>query len=190
MSERERTHQARGRGSSPAHRVRRPDAVSAPAPWRDDPEDWNEAGEGVAHLAAFVREGDRAYLVRDLDGGHLVAVPKRYAVAEPFLPIRRRQAPGARLLRWSAYALFAALCGGLGGILLGVLVTLLAAIQLGRFALRVRRWRLRHRRSNGAMLLPAAAGAERLRLITAWAQGLLAVIVGAALLAFLLWHLL
>ncbi len=128
--------------------------------------------------------------LEDLEDGDLVSVPKHYAVAEPFPVTTGRKAPGARLLRWSAYALLAAVCGGGGGILLGVLVTLVATVQLQRFALRVRRWRRRHRRSDGSSVLPAAASAQRLRLLTAWVQGMLAIVIGGALLALVLWHLL
>ncbi len=150
----------------------------------------------IAHFASFVRQSEEAYVVRDLDAldalgdGDLVSVPKHYAVAEPFPVATGRKAPGARLLRWSAYALLAAVCGGVGGVLLGALVTLVATVQLQRFALRVRRWRRRRRGPDGSPVLPAAASAQRLRLLTAWVQGMLAIVIGVALLALVVWRLL
>jgi hypothetical protein len=150
-----------------------------------------EPGE-VAHFAAFVRQSDDAYEVRDLEGledGDLVLVPKHYAVAEPFPVTNGRKAPGARLLRWSGYALLAAVCSGVGGIVFGALVTLIATVQLQRFSRRVRRWRRQFRRANGSPTLPSAASAERLRLLTAWVQGMFAVVIGALLLALVMWRL-
>jgi hypothetical protein len=205
-SGREMTAQSREHGSQAHHGVqharqlvaRRPDAVPPVAASRQARQG-RRHGEGpgeIAHFAAFVRQSDEAYVVRDLDdlaAGDLVSVPKHYAVAEPFPSTRDQQVPGTRLLRWSTLALLAAVCGGLGGILLGGLVTLVATVQLQRFTLRVRRWRRRYRGADGSPMppvLPAAASAERLRLLTAWVQGMLAIVLGVALLALILWHLL
>jgi hypothetical protein len=211
----ERRPQPHQLGSQRAQHARQPDAqrldAIPPAAVAHHARQRRHRREGrgeIAYSAAFVRQSDTAYVVRDLDtfgdpddlggvhdqgAGDVVVVPKHYAVAEPFPAPRAGQVPGTRLLRWSTRALLAAVCGGLGGILLGGLVTLVATVQLQRFARRVRRWRRRSRGADGNPMppaLPAAASAERLRLLTAWVQGMLAILLGVALLALILWHLL
>jgi hypothetical protein len=140
-------------------------------------------------IVAFTDQRDGAYLVRDLDEGHLLRVPKGHAQPEPF-PLQRRQPQrGALLLRWSKYALIGAVLGGVGGLLLGTLVTLAAMIQLGRFNGRVRRWRHRSHVEQGDPL-PALASSERVRLLAALGQGALAALIGAGICLLLLPHVL
>jgi hypothetical protein len=119
----------------------------------------------------------------------MIKVPKSYAPVEPFPQTSGQHARGARVLRWSGYALLAVGLGGLGGVLLGFLVVLAAGIQLARFSWRVRRWRRGRQGASSIHPLPASASAERLRLLGALGQGLLAVALGS-LLVLLAWHLL
>jgi hypothetical protein len=137
----------------------------------------------------YVRYEDatnRVYLVRALFNDHLIQVPKRYARAMPFPPSRDQHLAGAGLQRWSAYALLAAGLGGLGGILLGSMVAVVAWVRLLGFSQRVRGWRPGAGRPQ---MLPVAASEERLRLLGAVSQGLLAALLGAVVLALIVWHL-
>jgi hypothetical protein len=155
-----------------------------------------ENGASVGpRIVAFTDLRDGAYLVRDLDEGHLLRVPTGSAQPEQF-PLhggqRRQTQRGALLLRVSKYALIGAFLGGVGGVLLGVLVALSAVIQLGRFNRRVRRWRHRSHVEPGEPgdLLPAMASSEWLRLRAALGQGALAALVGAGICLLLLPHVL
>jgi hypothetical protein len=130
------------------------------------------------------------YLVQALSDGHLLQVPKSRAPVEPFPPVSGQRVHGARLLRWSVYALLGVGLGGLGGVLLGVPVVLATSVQLARFARRVRRWRRDRQGAAGIPVLPTAASAERLRLLSAFGQGLLAIALGSLLLGLLAWRLL
>lgn len=126
--------------------------------------------------------------MRSLGDDRVIQVPRSYAAAEPFPLVSGQRAPGARLLRWSRYALLGVGVGGFGGILLGVPVVLAAGVQLARLTRRVRRWRKRRRGLAESPLLPAAASAERLRLLGALGQGVLAIVLGLLLLGLLAWH--
>lgn len=141
------------------------------------------------YQVSYEAAAEQEYLVRTLENGQFLRVPKHYAPSEPFPPERGQPPPGGRLLRWSAYALLLVGLGGLGGVLLGVPVVLAAGVQLAHFSLRVWRWRRRHRAAN-TPVLPAVASAERVRLLSALGQGLLAVVLGSLLLALLAWRLL
>jgi hypothetical protein len=134
----------------------------------------------------YADERDRAYLVRELAHGQWVSVPKQRMVPEPYPFSREERAVGGGLLRWSLYALVGALLGGIGGVLLGLPVALSAAIRLQGYARRVRRWRRERTGPDGALPLPPAASADRLRLRTALWQGLLAATLGLLVLALLL----
>jgi hypothetical protein len=155
-----------------------------------------EDGASVGpRIVAFTDLRDGAYLVRDLDEGHLLRVPRGSAQPEQFPPQggqRRQTQRGALLLRVSKYALIGAFLGGVGGVLLGVLVALCAVIQLGRFKVRVRRWQRRSRmgRHDVQDLLPASASSERSRLLGALGQGVLAAVLGAGVCLLLLPHVL
>ncbi len=123
-------------------------------------------------------ESAEAYLVRELERGRWVSVPKQREAAEFSLLGRGERAGGVILLRWSLYALVGAALGGVGGVALGLLVALGAAIRLLGHARRVRRWQRERTGPDGALPLPPAASAERLRLRTALGQGLLAAMLG------------
>jgi len=75
--------------------------------------------------------------------------------------------------------------GGAPGVLLGIFVVLTAAIRLARFGVRTRRWRYRHRRLDGGTPFPAEASIERVRLLAALGQGVVAIVLGSAVLALL-----
>jgi hypothetical protein len=64
------------------------------------------------------------------------------------------------------------------GVLLGGLVVVAALVRLAQFSRRVSRWRRRHRGLGAIPPLPAAATAERSRLLAAVGQGLLAILLG------------
>jgi hypothetical protein len=79
-----------------------------------------EDGASVGpRIVAFTDLRDGAYLVRDLDEGQLLRVPRGSAQPEPF-PLhggqRRQTQRGALLLRVSKYALIGAFLGGVGGV--------------------------------------------------------------------------
>jgi hypothetical protein len=113
-------------------------------------------------------------------------VAKRRAALEPFPSTNQNRAPGAGLLRASGLALLGALLGGAPGIALGVVVALVALVRLARFERRARSWRAKAAQRDQAQRLPARATSERLRLMTALWQGLLALALGAAALILLL----
>lgn len=137
----------------------------------------------------YEASAEQEYLVRTLAHDHILRVPKRHAPAEPFPPERGQPPPGGRLLRWSTYAALGVGLGGLGGVLLGVPVVLASGVLFARFTFRVWRWR-RHHRAAGIPVVPAAASAERVRLLSALGQGMLAVTLGSLLFALLAWRLL
>ncbi len=149
---------------------------------RDEPPDVGYAGDEEAFQARFLEEDERYYVVYDLHEDEEVRIPKARAVAEVYPPTRRNPLRGAGLFRWSVIALIAALIGGLGGMILGALVALLAAARLVGFTQRVTRWR---KRQEGGRWLPAQASAERLRLLAAFWQGVLALALGAFVFALL-----
>jgi hypothetical protein len=138
--------------------------------------DWDD----VPVIAAFTEQSPDAYIVRDLDARRIVTVPKERARPDPFPPTPQQPVAGLIVLRTSCYALVLALLGGVGGIVLGVLVVFAAWIGLQRFGRRARQWR----RAHPDALLPALARTEYDRLIGAVWQGLLALIIGAAIVAF------
>jgi hypothetical protein len=142
-----------------------------------------------AYIVRYAEVREREYMVQGLSDDRLLQVPKSYAPAEPFPLARGQHAPGARLLCWSVYALLGVGLGGIGGVLLGVLVVLAALVQLARFARHVRRWRRGRQGAAGIPALPAAASAERLRLLSAFGQGLLALALGSLLLMLFAWRL-
>lgn len=127
------------------------------------------------------------YIVRDLVADDVIEVRKHYPPPLPFPVTRRPHQHGARLLRWSTWALAGALLGGIVGVGIGALVALVALARLAGFGGRVRRWRRRDAGpEDDASWLPAAAAMERQRLRAALGQGFLATLLGAAVLALLL----
>jgi hypothetical protein len=141
-------------------------------------------------LVSYEGESPDHYLVRDLAEDSVIEVPKRFAPPVPFPVTRRPYQRGARLLVLSWWALAGALVGGVFGVALGMLVTILALTRLVGFGARVRRWRRRDAGPEAASWLPAAAAMERQRLRAALGQGLLAALFGAGVLALLLPYLL
>jgi hypothetical protein len=161
-----------------------------PGPWRSRPQAGvarRSRAESSHLLVRYESQTPDQYLVRDLAGDEMIEVPKRYASPVPFPVTPRPHQRGARLLRWSAWALAGAWFGGALGVALGTLVVLVALLQLSEFGGRVRRWRRQGPSSDEAPgLLPAAAAMERQRLRAALGQGLLAVLLGAGVMALLL----
>lgn len=128
----------------------------------------------------YLDQREQAYLVRELDSGRAVPVRKRRSAADPY-----PQAPGMRLLRWSVYAVLGVGLGGAPAIVLGLLIGGIALTRLARFSVRTRRWWYRHRRLGAPSPLPAVATDERLRLLAAIGQSLLAIALGCVVLALL-----
>ena len=84
------------------------------------------------------------------------------------------------MLRLSWLALAGAVCGGVAGVLLGMAIILVALARLASLSRRVRH--SRQRRSRGAAV-PETVTIERLRLLAALGQGVLAVFLGTLVLA-------
>ncbi len=159
-------------------------------PWRPQPGTLRRPPVAPSHqLVRFEGQTPDHYLVRDLTHDDVSEVPKRYAVAAPFPVTRTPRQRGARLLRWSVWALAGAVLGGVLGVVLGAFVALAALLRLVAFGDRVRRWRQHHADAD-AQWLPAAAAIERQRLRAALGQGLLALLLGAGVLTLLLPYLL
>lgn len=132
--------------------------------------------------ARYVAQTDTAYLVGEPGGTRTAHVQKRRAVSAPYPPPRGRDARGVGVLRLSSLALAGAVCGGVVGVLLGMAITLVALARLAALSRRVRRPR---RRGPRGAALPEAMTTERLRLLAALGQGLLAVLLGALVLALM-----
>lgn len=137
-------------------------------------------------LVSYLGEDRQVYMLRDLLADVEAQVAKRRAAPEPFPPSREQRAVGSRLLRLSGYALFGSLLGGAPGAALGTLVALVALARLVGFERRAHAWRVRAAKDDAAKRLPAAASNERLRLMTALWQGVVAMTLGGCILALLL----
>lgn len=133
----------------------------------------------------YVDETSQAYMVRSLEDGAWMHVAKSRQATETFPVPPGARVPGAWLARWANWALVAAVAGGVGGILIGVFVAVMASLRLIRFRGRVRRWRQAENQPDSHRPLPAAATTERLRLRTAIWQGLLAAALGLFVFALL-----
>jgi hypothetical protein len=129
-------------------------------------------------------ESTSTYVVR-ASGARQVLVPKARNGAEPFPITDGHQPLAARLAQWSAFALLGVALGGVGGIILGLPVVVVASVGLADHARRVRSWRDGHVGPDGVLPLPAPATTERLRLWTAFWQGLVALACGGAVIVFL-----
>lgn len=136
-------------------------------------------------VVRFVEQTDTDYAVGELRGPRTALVPKQRAVAARFPPVSRLDAPGRRLLLWSVFALIGVGLGGIGGIVLGGLVVVVALLRLARFSGKVHRWRRVQRARGEQVHLPAAATSERLCLLAALGQGLVAAAAGALVVLFL-----
>lgn len=139
----------------------------------------------VPPMVRFVEQTDTEYAVGELRGPRTALVSKQRAIAETFPLGSREQLRARRLLRWSLYALGGAAFGGALGILLGAVVMMVALARLARFSRKVRRWRRTQRGREVPLALPAAATSERLCLLAALGQGVLAAIVGVVVLLLL-----
>jgi hypothetical protein len=138
----------------------------------------------VPHYARYTNEETDVYLVRDLAAGGMYRVTK-YRAPTP-LPARSvSRGPGTAVLRWSVLALIGAVAGGIGGLVLGVPVFLIALVQRASLSWRVRLWRRRH----PGRLLPTAARNEHDLVRGALWQSGLATIIGSLVLWFLIAHL-
>lgn len=140
-------------------------------------------------IARYEDESTRTYVVRDPKARE-VLVPKSREAAEPYPMERGRQPHSIRLLRWSAVALCAVVLGGLGGVIVGLPVVVVAASGLAGHERAIHRWRRAHAGPTGLPPVPAAATTELMRLRTAFWQGLVALVFGAALLLFITGHIL
>lgn len=175
-------HVERARPSRPQ---RRQAAMQAPAR-RAHPAPARDVSDRLPHLAEYVTEDRSTYTLWDIAANDEVEVAKLRANPDPFPPEHSHPVPGALLLRLSGIALVATLLGGAPGAALGLAVALVAFARLLVFRRRARVW---SRRAGGAPAprrLPSVATAERLRLLTALGQSLLALFLGGALLALLL----
>lgn len=160
----------------------------ARVPYTDPTEAPPVASAVSATAPSYVRyldQREQAYLVRELDSGRAVPVRKRRDVADPYPPAHAKRAPGMRLLRWSGYAVLGVGIGGAPAIVLGLLSGCIAIVRLTRFNARTRRWWYRHRHLGAPAPLPAVATDERLRLLAALGQSLLAIALGCVVLALL-----
>ena len=135
----------------------------------------------------FVEEDGSDYIVLDLLTGNERRVPKQRLALEMFPATRQYPLRGSTLLRLSGFALIGALLGGVVGIMLGSIVLVVALIRLAAFERRAHVWRSRQaqgviqsRRRQRRIALPAAATSERLRLLTALGQSLLAIALAVA----------
>lgn len=138
-------------------------------------------------MVRFVEQTDTTYTVGELRGPRTAQVPKQRAIADTFPPValQHTQARARRLLRWSLYALLGACAGGVVGIVLGFAVVVVAFLRLANFSGKVRRWRHAQRTHGERGQLPAAATSERLCLLAALGQGMLAVGLGVLVLLLL-----
>src|SRR5690348_2944744 len=105
--------------------------------WSASPPPENSWDE-IPLVAQFQEQTLETYAVRDLHVGDIVAVPKARAIVESFPPTSQQPLRGFRVTRWSGYALTLAVLGGVGGISIGVAVSLAALFGLARFHGRVR----------------------------------------------------
>ncbi len=150
---------------------------------------WTENTPPRTHVAdtqplivRYAEQREHHYLVHELDSGDTVSVPKRRATDAVDASHNSRRPPGFLLLRWSKYALVGVVCGGALGIVLGVIVVCVGLVRLTGFRVRARRWL----RRNSTDPLPAIAATERMYLLAALGQGMLAMLLGGAVLALLL----
>lgn len=154
-----------------------PQPPQSAQPYRDD----IPAAAGPL-IVRFLEEDDTGYLVGDPWSDRTARVSKHRAIAEPFSLGERRRGASERLLRWSSYALVGIIFGGIPAIVLGCIVALAALIRLSGFSSRIHRWRKRRRASGDHTVLPVHATHERMQVLAALGQGLLAVAIGSGVL--------
>jgi hypothetical protein len=135
----------------------------------------------VPQYVSYTNEETGIYLVRDLAAGQMRQVTKYRAPTHFAL----RSVPtirGTAIFRWSVVALIGAVVGGIGGLVLGVPILLIAVVQKAGLSGRMRRWR----RRNAGKLLPPAARIEYDLVRGAMWQSGFAIIIGSLVLLFLL----
>ena len=130
--------------------------------------------------ARYVAQTDTTYLVGEPGGARTAHVQKLRAATVPHPLPGGRSARGVGLLRLSSLALAGAVCGGVAGVLLGMVITLVALARLASLSRRVRQ--PRQHRPRGAAV-PENVTFERLRLLAALGQGVLAMFLGTLVLA-------
>lgn len=140
----------------------------------------------LPHIAEYVGEDRSTYTLWDMAADDEVEVAKRRASPDPFPAQRSYPLRGALLMRLSGFALVGTVLGGAPGAALGLVVALVAFARLLAFRRRARVWSRRPNGSAAPRRLPSIATAERLRLLTALGQSLLALLIGGALLVLLL----
>ena len=133
-------------------------------------------------IVRFLEEDDDSYFVGEPGGDRSARVAKRRAFIESAHPEQRRGGASERLLRWSSYALVGAVFGGVLGIALGCFVILAALARYARLSGNIRRWRRRQRASGSQRPLPEQATRDRMQTLAAVGQGLLAILLGGAIL--------
>jgi hypothetical protein len=140
--------------------------------------------DAVPYYVRYANEETGVYLVRDLAEGGIRLVTKHRAPVQ--FPVRSvPRVPGSVIFRWSVLALIGAFAGGIGGLVLGLPVFLMALVRRAGLSRRVRQW---HRRNPGTLLPPAARIEYDLVHGAAWQSGL-AIIVGSLVMWFLIAHL-
>lgn len=143
-------------------------------------------GAHLPRMVEYVREDRSTYTLWDMAASDEVEVTKRRASPDPFPPKRSQPLPGALLLRLSGVALAATLLGGAPGAALGLMVAMVAFVRLLAFQQRAHSWSRQRGAAGAPLRLPSVATSERLRLVTALGQSLLALFVGGSLLVLLL----
>lgn len=136
-------------------------------------------------IVRFLEEDDDTYLVGEPEGSRTARVPKQRATNESYAPKQQRRQSSERLLRWSSYALVGVVCGGILGIALGSIVALATLARLARLSSDIRRWRRRQRTSQNQRVLaalPVEATRERMQLLAALGQSILAIALGGGVL--------
>src|SRR5579859_1774199 len=154
------------------------------SPTHNVPRSANDEGSAllVPLRARYVAQTDTTYLVGEPGGTRTAHVQKLRSATAPYPSPSGRDARGAGVLRLSSLALAGAVCGGVAGVLLGMAITLVALMRLASLSRRVRHPRQRRSRDT---VLPEAMTIERLRLLAALGQGMLAMFLGALVLALL-----
>ena len=137
-------------------------------------------------LVRFLEEGDADYLVGDPWSDRTARVPKRRAFVAVYPSEQGKRRSSERLVRWSWYALIGVVFGGVIGVALGCFVLLGTLARLAGLSSRVHRWRRRQRASDNHAMLPAEATQERIQLLAAFGQSMLAILLGGAVLVAIL----
>lgn len=163
-----------------------PQAPQPERPPAPPPRDYPPSAAPGPLLVRFLEEDDADYLVGDPWGDRTAQVPKRRTPVNAYPSERGKRRSSERLVRWSWYALIGVIFGGVLGVALGCFVLLGALVRLTRLSSRVRRWRRRQRASGDFAMLPTAATQERIQLLAALGQSVVAMLLGSAVLVAIL----